>query len=334
MLIISKSLISAISLGILAACGTVPASVSLVLYLGNSPFAIYRVLFVAALLLTIPSILLYSYSGWRRPWFNSFVVTFLIIITLGAYPFYRFTSDELTQDSDYIASVIKVARAHDYPLPRERKDLLSWYWSSMPHPIGAGAHFYVVPGPGENCELVWNRGLWPLTGNVYPVASSVASKNLTSWLRGTLVHELAHCFDSEKDIAENFEGWTSLPPYLRSSPKSFVSSKISSGALDLELWREVVADLQQIGFWRLSEGSERARVLAEQLKQGRQDMAGPPNFDVGHNTSCWLGAASAEPGPIDYGNVYPWANSLRMKIFVDRNLNCKDEVHKLRNRHR
>lgn len=132
------------------------------------------------------------------------------------------------------------------------------------------------------------------------------------WTQGVMMHELAHCLDTRRD----------MPGFNGSPPATFAlaPSEAASGVIDAQtyiaagrkgstmLWREALSDIFAVGYWRLSTSSERAERLTLRLRAKRAEAAGS---DKAHATMCWIDQAAQAPLPGSYKALLSWADQLR-----------------------
>lgn len=256
--------------------------------------------------------------------------TFGLMLAWGEYEYNQFRKIVLANDSIYTRSVIALANAHSYPTPVELKAWKYWYWSLVPAPYGGGARYYSLGGSAGQCMIMSNPdGVWPLNllMDTYPVPPGTQVRHPDAWARGTLAHELAHCFDANADSNPDYTKRSSLPPYLVNEPKDAIEQSIIENRKDVVLWKEAVADILQVGYWRLTEGDkEVARLLAKELNAGRKARAKGKDADFGHATSCWLERLEGEPDPPSLESLFTWANDIRFRVYMAENSGCRQKL--------
>ena len=229
-----------------------------------------------------------------------------------------------------------MANASHYPMPEKLQDWRFWYWSLFPAPFGGGARYYALPSPDRKCMIMSNPPTWPLSRvvDVYAIAPGTKNRDPDAWARGTLAHELTHCFDANADSNADYRKRTALPPYLAVEPKYVIEHAIATNRLDVTAWKEAVADIVQVGYWRLTEGDRlHADSLASDLKRGRKIRAQTEDPDLGHATYCWLDALESEPGPPDLESLFAWANDIRLRTYLTDKTGCRQILERLSKLH-
>lgn len=77
--------------------------------------------------------------------------------------------------------------------------------------------------------------------------------------------------------------------------------------LATQLWREAVADLMAVGFWKLA-SPDAVEELTANLRHHRVKAA---NRDKEHATVCWIDFASRAAPPSSMAALFGWADQLR-----------------------
>lgn len=138
-----------------------------------------------------------------------------------------------------------------------------------------------------------------------------SSASKVTWIQGVMLHELAHCLDGSRDLP-TFGERRSIRT-LSISPadakhvvdiQSYVTAARTPGSM---LWREALADIMAVGFWRLRFPGE-ANAMVTELRNKRVDAAGE---DKTHATTCWIDLAAKARAPQSMGTMLEWADRLR-----------------------
>jgi hypothetical protein len=171
-----------------------------------------------------------------------------------------------------------------------------WATSSvaLPH---AGAAFMSV-GPGY-CELTLNRA---------NVLRGFNGDDPSSWVKGVMVHELAHCLDVSRDMPAftgREIGTRSIAPSEAGEVVDLEGHLDAATRLPTQRWREALADVFAVGFWRMTEAGAGDLVADLVEKRGSGDAA--------HATSCWIQHAAETPLPPTFAGLLPWADEIRTK---------------------
>ena len=170
-----------------------------------------------------------------------------------------------------------------------------WNQNTVALPHSVIARMRVEPG---YCELRFN---------LVNVRDRFAGPNPQSQIKGVLVHELAHCLDLSRD-APAFAGGggigtRSLAPSDAAKVTTLEEYLASAARLPTQRWREALADIFAVGFWRLSD--LHAAQLVADLRDRR--TAG----DAAHATTCWIDQAAAAPMPPSMQTLLSWADAIR-----------------------
>ena len=170
-----------------------------------------------------------------------------------------------------------------------------WNQNTVALPHSVIARMRVEPG---YCELRFN---------LVNVRDRFAGPNPQSQIKGVLVHELAHCLDLSRD-APAFAGGggigtRSLAPSDAAKVTTLEEYLASAARLPTQRWREALADIFAVGFWRLSD--LHAAQLVADLRDRR--TAG----DAAHATTCWIDQAVVAPMPTSMQTLLSWADAIR-----------------------
>lgn len=163
---------------------------------------------------------------------------------------------------------------------------------ALPHTVIA--RMRVAPG---YCELRFN---------LVNVRERFAGPDPQSRIKGILVHELAHCLDLSRDLptfASDGVGTRSLAPSDAAQVTTLEEYLESEARLPTKRWREALADIFAVGFWRLTD--LHAAQLVADLRNRR--TAG----DAAHATTCWIDQAAAAPMPPSMQTLLSWADAIR-----------------------
>lgn len=130
------------------------------------------------------------------------------------------------------------------------------------------------------------------------------------WIRGVLMHELAHCLDRRRDIQRPGEFQTrslspAVAPHHDVDAESFVAAEETAAT---KLWREAFADIFTAGYWRLSATPKENSYLVENLGSWRAENA---KVDPTHATTCWIRAAADSIPPAGLEDLVRWADEVR-----------------------
>lgn len=130
------------------------------------------------------------------------------------------------------------------------------------------------------------------------------------WTQGVMMHEFGHCLDSYRD----------LPGFNIRQPSTFaLSPQDATQVKDIQtyieaaqkdssqLWREALADIFAVGFWRLAAPVDASRFVAT-LRAKRAENA---HTDQVHATMCWIDQASRAQSPASYKDLMRWADQQR-----------------------
>jgi hypothetical protein len=157
------------------------------------------------------------------------------------------------------------------------------------------------------CELSISRESIVASFSIRP------DQDRNSWVRGIMMHELAHCLDVRRDFQGPAGVWTdtlSIAPVDREDVRDgpsyyYVAARRNS----TQLWREAVADAMAIGYWRLDTKPDTAHALIATLKAKRAQAL---KDDPTHGTMCWIDSASTADPPSSNETLFAWADKLRL----------------------
>lgn len=172
------------------------------------------------------------------------------------------------------------------------------------HVIGSSPAF--MNSSNGLCELSISRESI-LNGFAYP-----PNQSLDLWVDGIMIHELAHCLDVRRDYAGQGGAWTGVrsiaPADRRGIDDGPGHYTVATKRETTQLWREALADMMAVGYWRLNttpaEFKEMTVTLRGSVKrpgnwtQSTQPCAGSisqPTLQV------QLPITSCSHGPMPYG---------------------------------
>lgn len=169
-----------------------------------------------------------------------------------------------------------------------------WNTNTVALPHSIPALMYVGPG---YCDLVLNPA---------NVLKGFTGSDPTPWIKGVMVHELAHCLDVSRDMPSftgRDIGTRSIAPGAAVSAVTLEQHLEAASRLPSQVWREALADSFTVGFWRMTEPS--ADQLITDLLEKRS------SGDAAHYTSCWIEQAMQTPLPRSMPALLPWADTIR-----------------------
>ena len=132
------------------------------------------------------------------------------------------------------------------------------------------------------------------------------------WTQGVMMHEFGHCLDTRRDtneLAQHNVQTYSIAPVDAKSVKDLDTYLDATDKAATKLWREALADMFAIGYWRLAAPDE-ATTLTTALERKRNSAA---KQDPTHSTSCWIKFAASAPAPESAQQLLGWADELRAK---------------------
>lgn len=128
------------------------------------------------------------------------------------------------------------------------------------------------------------------------------------FVQGVLMHEFAHCLDIRRDLAAVPAVHTfSIAPPLATAVADLDGFIVAADAPETKQWREALADIFAVGYWRWSAGRD-ADALVERLAKKRTEAAAD---DPDHATTCWISAAQKAPAPAGPADLLTWSDTLR-----------------------
>ncbi|WP_338879949.1 hypothetical protein [Ralstonia pseudosolanacearum] len=178
----------------------------------------------------------------------------------------------------------------------------SWASTSANLPGSSIASMMLVSG---YCRMSMYRG--HLAEN-FPPAPDV---DMVSWAHGVMMHEFAHCLDEYRDLpgeAGKPAGTLSLAPTDAKGVSTIATYLKATEAHSTVLWREALADVFAVGYWRLAMVPGEAAKMIASLRAIRVSHAGE---DAVHGTACWIDRAAKAPMPASYQELLRWADALR-----------------------
>jgi len=167
-----------------------------------------------------------------------------------------------------------------------------------------GTPAYMTPMNGL-CELAMSR---ESLLNGFAEVPAFASND---WVHGLYEHELFHCLDGRRDYAGPTGAWSgraSIAPADRAYVHDGPSHYEAGGRPATQLWRETVADIGAIGYWRLHAAPSTALTLARTLRDKRVRAA---EYDKAHATACWIDHAMKSAPPGGDRSLFAWADAVR-----------------------
>lgn len=176
----------------------------------------------------------------------------------------------------------------------------SWASTTVNLPNASVASMALRPG---YCHLSLHRS------NVLRGFEPVGQVDPALWVQGVMLHEFAHCLDGSRDtpaFGRRAVGARSVAPVDAPGVKD-IEGLLEAGARPTtQLWREAVADIMAIGFWKLAAPGA-AHDLVASLRQKRADA----QQDSTHATMCWIDHANRAEPPTSTGTLFAWADHLR-----------------------
>ena len=171
--------------------------------------------------------------------------------------------------------------------------------------LEGGSPAYMTDASGV-CELMFSRDAL-LTHSGPPPGHDVQL-----WVQGVNIHELGHCIDHRRDFAGAGGAWSdvrSIAPADRDDVRDAASyHRVATGRASTALWREALADIMMVGYWRLNAPPATARAYIAALAEKRQRKR---TTDPTHATMAWIDAAACAAPPASNLELFRWADSLR-----------------------
>ena len=132
--------------------------------------------------------------------------------------------------------------------------------------------------------------------------------------QGVMAHELGHCLDIKRDtpsFSDHKVNVFSIAPADAKSVHNLNDYLNSEKLKSTELWREAVADIFAIGYWRLIVPDNAQKQKLENSLLFDRISGLKKNKDVTHATMCWIKAAMAAPSPASTKDLFGWSDTLR-----------------------
>ncbi|MEO6824599.1 MAG: hypothetical protein ABI167_07735 [Nitrosospira sp.] len=145
----------------------------------------------------------------------------------------------------------------------------------------------------------------------YGSVGEVDSKLL---VQGTMMHEFAHCLDLARDgpiFGQEAVGTRSLAPEDAREVNDIKSYLDAETHFKTRLWREAVADIFAVGYWKLTV-PEAAGDLVATLRRMRPSEKGSI-----HATRCWIDHADQTSAPTSIAALFEWADRLRTSALCE-----------------
>lgn len=158
-------------------------------------------------------------------------------------------------------------------------------------------------GPGY-CQLNFHRG------NILRGFDPVGRVDPVIWVQGVMIHEFAHCLDMARDtppFGEQEVGVRSIAPVDAGASTSVDAWLAAARKPSTQLWREAIADVAAVGFWRFTAPGD-AAGLVESLRRKRAAAA---EHDAEHATGCWIDSAERAKAPTSTAELFEWADQVR-----------------------
>jgi hypothetical protein len=176
-------------------------------------------------------------------------------------------------------------------------------WASTTLSLPGSSPASMETGPGF-CELRISRE--GLLRDFAPVHK----RNAKLWVQGVMLHELAHCLDISRDFPAfgiHRVQTHAIAPLDRAGIIDIESYLTAKRKPSTKMWREALADIFMVGYWRMAYPSE-ARALIEELTEKRNANK---TSDKVHATMCWIGHASRANLPPNESALLQWADRER-----------------------
>ena len=182
----------------------------------------------------------------------------------------------------------------------------SWASTTVRLPNSSVASMALRPG---YCHLSLYRA------NVLRGFDPISKVDPSLWVQGVMLHEFAHCLDGSRDtpaFGQHGVGARSVAPVDASGVKDLEGLLEAGARPSTQLWREAVADIMAIGFWKLAAPGAAADLVASL----RQKRAGDEQ-DTTHSTMCWIDFADQAAPPPSTAGLFAWADKLRSQAPCD-----------------
>lgn len=244
-----------------------------------------------------------SLTGFIAPIF-AIVIALLVPALAQKYSMGRFAKDRaaLASASDGFPVV------RDFALKNHNVNLIlgdadeSWATTTLNLPMASVASIEALPG---YCWLSIYRD------NVLDTFPLSGEKNKSLWIQGVMMHELGHCLDVLRDLpgsGNHSLHVRSIAP-IDAKGISNIQSYLSASKEDsTKIWREAVADIIAVGYWRLASPAD-AVSLAAALRQNRSNNYKRKDFT--HATMCWIDQAMKASPPVSEKDLFAWADHQR-----------------------
>ena len=131
------------------------------------------------------------------------------------------------------------------------------------------------------------------------------SEYANAWFEGIMVHELAHCLDVRRDNQRSIST-LSLAPSEAATVKTGQDYHEASMTLPTLNWREVVADLMTLGYFKVAYPDQFKNfksALISHRSGGEENQA--------HNTLCWIQDVDESSIPTQFDELFQWADETR-----------------------
>lgn len=253
-------------------------------------------------------------SRWERPIcviamaifapFAAFEISLAVGEGLKALSIYRFDKDRTAFETDAkgFAMLRKLAREEFGVEVLLGNANQSWASTTLRLPNASVASMEVGAG---YCQLNFHRE------NVLRGFEPIGKVDRVAWVQGVMMHEFAHCLDISRDtpaFGDLSAGVRSIAP-VDGAQVSTLESWLTVGAKPAsQLWREAVADVMVVGYWKLVAPTTSA-ALVWNLRLKRAS----PKEDAAHSTGCWIDFAEKAEPPSSTKDLFEWADSLRRK---------------------
>ena len=185
----------------------------------------------------------------------------------------------------------------------------------MTSPRSAWARTTVAIADASPASMDINNSLCQLTISRESILNNFiapTSQMMTKSISGVMMHELAHCLDVRRDNAGQGGAWTGKIAIAPADRYNVTDSRTyymtANERQSTQLWREVLADMMTIGYWRLNTSDTERNALIAAMRTLRLDHA---ERDPAHATMCWIDLATNVPGPKSNRELFEWADALR-----------------------
>lgn len=194
----------------------------------------------------------------------------------------------------------------------------SWASTTVNLPNASVASMALRPG---YCHLSLHRA------NVLRGFEPVGQVDPALWVQGVMLHEFAHCLDGARDtpaFGQRAVGARSVAPVDAPGVKDIEGLLAAGARPTTQLWRESVADIMAVGFWKLAAPGAAPGLVASL----RQKRAGDEQ-DTTHATMCWIDFADRAAPPSSTAGLFDWADKLRSQapceLVTDRKLTAAQQ---------